>query len=99
LGALRTQAETKQAHGYYELKTPYGLLVVRRLIGWTAERDGAPLVWFVGDEKIIFGKLEHAKTSALVHARDYGGMHFLDGTRWDNPAGDQRARECGTPDQ
>jgi hypothetical protein len=95
---LRTPKWTKQAHGYYELKTPYGLLVVRRLIGWTVERNGAPLVWFLGDEKIIFDKLEHAKTSALVHARDYGDRHFPDGTRWDNPA-DNALAKCETPDQ
>lgn len=74
---------SKQAHGYYELNTPYGLLVVRRLIGWTVERNGAPLVWFLEDgERVIFDKLEHAKTSALKHAR--GGPYFGDGTRWHN---------------
>jgi hypothetical protein len=89
---------TKRAHGYYELNTPYGLLVVRRLIGWTVERSGVPLVWFWGGEKVIFDKLEHAKTSALVHAREYGSNYVGDGTRWDKTADDVLA-ESGTPDQ
>jgi hypothetical protein len=89
---------TKQGHGYYELNTPYGLLVVRRLIGWTTERNGAPLVWFLDGEKVIFDKLEHAKTSALVHARAYRDSRFVDGTRWSEPA-DNPLLERETPDQ
>jgi hypothetical protein len=81
---LPAPAWTKQAHGYYELNTPYGLLLVRRLIGWTVERNSMPLVWFWGgDPKVIFDKLEHAKTSALLHAGECGDMYVGDGTRWD----------------
>lgn len=90
---------TKRAHGYYQLNTPYGLLVVRRLIGWTVERDGTSLVWAPAGKKVIFDKLEPAKTSALVHARDVGVSGFLDGTRWDEPADDQLSGKRGTPDQ
>jgi hypothetical protein len=75
----------KHSHGRYELKTPYGLAMVRRLVGWTVELNGAPLVWSMGGERVIFDKLEHAKTSALVHARDWGESRFADGTRWDEP--------------
>ena len=55
------------------------------MIGWTVERDGVPLCWTVFGGKVIFDKLEHAKISALVHARDFGyDIRFLDGTRWIN---------------
>jgi hypothetical protein len=75
---------TKRALGYFELDTPYGTLVVRRLIGWTIERDGAPLVWFHGNGgRVIFDKLEDAQTGALLHAADFGDHRFIDGTRWD----------------
>jgi len=78
---------TKRAHGCLELNTPYGILVVRRLIGWVVERNGAPLVWYnggpVAGKKVIFDKLEHAKVSALAHAGDFGELRFRDGTRWD----------------
>jgi hypothetical protein len=62
---------TKRAHSGYELNTPYGILTIRRLIGWTAERNGVPLVWFYNGKRVIFDKLEHAKTIALVHALDH----------------------------
>jgi hypothetical protein len=77
---------TKRAHGCFELNTPYGMLVVRRLVGWTVELNGRPLVWAVGSEKVIFDKLEHAKTSGLAHAPDYGDIRFVDGTWWDKRA-------------
>jgi hypothetical protein len=77
---------TKRAHGCFELNTPYGILVVRRLVGWTVELNGRPLVWAVGSEKVIFDKLEHAKTSGLAHAPDYGDIRFVDGTWWDKRA-------------
>lgn len=75
---------SKLAHGYFELRTPYGTLVVRRLIGWTVERNGAPLVWRLSGRKVIFDKLENAKVSALIHARDIGANFYPDGTRWAN---------------
>jgi hypothetical protein len=78
---------TKRAHGCFELNIPYGLLIVRRLVGWTVERNGIPLVWAIAGEKVIFDKLEHAKTSALAHALDYGDVRFVDGTWWDKRAG------------
>jgi len=87
---FRPPTWTKRAHGYLELVTPYGTLVVRRLIGWTVERDGVPLVWDVVDEneKVIFDKLEHARTSALIHAIDvWDNRRFFDGTRWDELPG------------
>ena len=74
----------KRTHGCFQLSTPYGELVVRRLIGWTVERNGASLVWYLSGRKVIFDKLEHAQTSALLHARDRGGHAFVDGTRWDD---------------
>src|SRR5205823_11323980 len=86
---LRLPEWTKRAHGYYHLNTPYGHLVVRRLIGWTVERNGVPLTWFCvcSGNTVIFDKLEHAKTSALLHARDRGlAFSFRDGTRWREPA-------------
>ena len=45
---------TKRARGFFELNSPHGVLVVRRLIGWTVEKNGAPLVWFLSGEKVIF---------------------------------------------
>jgi hypothetical protein len=77
---------TKRSHGCFHLNTPYGTLIVRRLIGWTLERNGVPLCWIDFDRKVIFDKLEHAKMSALVHARDIG-YDIPDGTTWiDEPA-------------
>ena len=75
---------TKRAHGSFELNTPYGLLVVSRLFGWTVERDGVPLCWTVFGGKVIFDMLEHAKISALLHAKDIGWIRFPDGTSWIN---------------
>jgi hypothetical protein len=80
---------TKRARGFLELDTPYGILVVHRLIGWTVERDGVPLVWFLSGEKVIFDKIEHAKTSALVHARDHGSAGLGHGVSWGRTAGNQ----------
>ena len=74
---------TKRAEGHFELNTPYGVLTVRRLVGWTVERNAVPLCWFHPEERLIFDKLEHAKISALAHARDFGDERFGDGTRWD----------------
>jgi hypothetical protein len=75
---------SKLAHGYFQLHTPYGTLIVRRQIGWTVERNGSRLVWssYSRTEKAIFDNLENAKTAALVHARDIGANVYLDGTRW-----------------
>jgi hypothetical protein len=67
----------ERARGFFELGTPDGVLVIRRFIGWTIEKNGAPLVWFIGGERVIFDRLEHAKTCALIGARDRVG-----GTRW-----------------
>jgi hypothetical protein len=69
--------------GIYELKTPYGLLTVRRMFGWVARLDGAPLVWCIGGQIINFDKLKDAQTSAVLHARDEAVDRFGDGTRWD----------------
>jgi hypothetical protein len=76
---------TERAQGCWELDTPYGTLVVRRLIGWTVERDGSPLIWCIRDDRVIFDRLEHAKLSALVHAADIGAIRFYDGTQWEEP--------------
>jgi hypothetical protein len=83
---LSSPTWAKRAHGCFDLNTPYGMLVVRRLIGWTVERSDAPLVWAMGGERVIFDKLEHAKTSGLAHAPDYGDIRFVDGTWWDKRA-------------
>lgn len=69
--------------GHFELKTPHGKLVIRRMVGWVVERNGAPRVWFSPGRLIIFDKLEHAKICGLLHARDYGEHNpYPDGTRW-----------------
>lgn len=88
---------TKRAHGCFELNTPYGILVVRRLIGWTVERNGVPLCWSLGGKKVIIDKLEHAKTAAVACARYYNG-NGISGVRWGNSAYDQ-AVESDTFDQ
>ena len=90
---------TKRAHGCFELKTPYGILLIRRLVGWTIERNDMPLVWFLSGRRVIFDKLEHAKMSALAHARDYGDIHPFDGTRWAERAELQLAGKYETTDQ
>jgi hypothetical protein len=73
----------KRAHGWYDMATPYGTLTVRRLIGWTVERNGSPLVWNPPyNKRVIFDKLEHAKASALVHARDCGPGSYFDCTHF-----------------
>jgi hypothetical protein len=88
-----------RAHGCYGLDTPYGTLVVRRLIGWTVERDGAPIVWFSRRDRVIFDRLEHAKTSALIHAADYGYNRFVDGTLWgERPDNQVEALHTSTSD-
>jgi hypothetical protein len=84
---------TERADGLFELNTPYGKLVIRRLVGWTVERNGVPLVWCVSGKRLTFDKLEHAKTSALLHAPDYGDLRANDGTRWQKLA---RAPEIET---
>jgi hypothetical protein len=88
-----------RAQGCFELDTPYGTLVVRRLIGWTVERDGAPLVSFLGGDRVIFDKLENAKMSALVHAADIGTGGFPDGTRWSKPSEEPIVGNCEAPNQ
>jgi hypothetical protein len=73
---------TRRAGDWYELGSPYGVLVVRRLIGWTVERNNEPLRWCYFGDRVIFDKLEHAKMSALVHAYDVGLPSHPDGTHW-----------------
>jgi hypothetical protein len=73
---------TKRACGWYELGSPYGVLVVRRLVGWTVERNNEPLRWCYFGDRVVFDKLEHAKVSALVHAYDRGDFSHTDGTHW-----------------
>jgi hypothetical protein len=78
---------TSVAQGLYRLDTPYGLLSVRRMIGWTVERNGMPLLWFCTDRRVIYDKLEDARTSALVHMADEGtNIRYADGTRWGEAA-------------
>ena len=92
---------TKRADGGFELNTPYGKLVIRRLVGWTVERNGVPLVWCLFGKRVIFDKLEHAKTSALLHAADYGALTAKDGTRWqkraDRPLEDESVHRLHVP--
>src|SRR5262249_8365842 len=82
----------KLAEGFYHLNTPYGRFSVRRSMGWAVERYGLPLVWWDTGSRVIFDKLEDAKTSALVHLTDDGGyVRYPDGTRWLDPATSQSA--------
>jgi hypothetical protein len=60
---------TRRAGGWYELGSAYGVLVVRRLVGWTVERNNEPLRWCYFGDRVIFDKLEHAKVSALACLR------------------------------
>jgi hypothetical protein len=77
---------TRREQGWYELKTPCGVLTVRRMIGWTVERDGMPLVWSLYGQRVIFDKLERAMTAAWVHAEEEGPVG--DDLRWHNRPGD-----------
>jgi hypothetical protein len=56
-------------------------LVVRRLVGWTVERNDTPLVWAMDGERVIFDKLEHAKTIALACVQTYIDGR-ISGVRW-----------------
>jgi hypothetical protein len=56
----------------------------------------------VGDERPQRRSIAHGPgevADALVHARDYGVSRFVDGTRWDEPADNKLAGECGTQNQ
>jgi hypothetical protein len=67
------------------------------MIGWTVERNGLPLVWWCSGSKVIFDKLDDAKTSALVHVADLGAyVRYPDGTRWGEPADGKGA--CSSSD-
>src|SRR5258708_9735899 len=72
---------TRIKTGSYELKTEDGLLSVQRWLGWVVRRDSAPLAWRFNGRPIIFDKLEDARTSAVLHARD-AEVGFPDCTRW-----------------
>jgi hypothetical protein len=72
----------RKAQGWYELKTRFGILTVRRLIGWIVERDEVPLVWMGPDQSLaIFDKLDEAMKAALIHARDRFPV-FREGLQW-----------------
>ena len=73
---------TRRARGWYELSSPYGVLIIRRLVGWTVERNNEPLRWCYFGHRVIFDKLEHAQISAVVHAYDVGLPSHPDGTHW-----------------
>jgi hypothetical protein len=85
---------TRVAQGLYCLDTPYGALSVRRMVGWAVERNDLPLVWWCTDRRVIYDKLEDAKTSALVHMADEGtNIRYPDGTRWGEPVGSKTAAD------
>jgi hypothetical protein len=67
--------------GAYELMTPYGLMRLGYFFGWHITRDTVPLVWWHNQKPVFFARLEDAKTSALLHARDRNGDSH-DGTTW-----------------
>lgn len=63
----------REAQGWFSLKAPYGVLVVRREnnAGWVAERNGTPLRYLssgsgVFDQKIVFDNYLDAQTRALL---------------------------------
>jgi hypothetical protein len=90
---------TKRASGWYELSSPYGVLAIRRLVGWTVERNNEPLRWCFFGHRVIFDKLEHAQISALVHAYDLGEFSTRDGTHWCESAPIKRVSSSQVPDQ
>jgi hypothetical protein len=66
----------------YELSTPYGTLVVSRMVGWKVERNGVPLVTsFHPRQIIIFDKLEDAQICGLRAVRG-GARCRADETSW-----------------
>jgi hypothetical protein len=72
---------TRRGPGYFELATPYGTLVVSRMVGWKVELNGLPLVCAVPPREIlIFDRLEHARACALRSLR--GHRCQADETRW-----------------
>jgi hypothetical protein len=72
---------TRRVQGWYELKTPYGVLACRRERGWVIERDSAALEywWLSGKPKVVCDSLQDAQTMALrfAHVRDDPG-HVYD---------------------
>jgi hypothetical protein len=88
---LKMPAWMEREQDRFELETRQGTLVIRRLIGWTVERNGVPLVWFLsGRHRVVFNKLEHAQISALLHAEDRRYPLLLDGTRWEEVPTDKQ---------
>ena len=72
------------AQGWHTLVSPRGKFVVRRLVGWTAERNGAPMDYIFPPGRLIFDRLEHAKIHALRHAEAEPAELSVcgDGTGW-----------------
>jgi hypothetical protein len=66
----------------YELRTPFGLMRLERFFGWRVTRDTVPLIWQHNQKPVFFHRLEDAKTSALLHAKDRNGDYSPDGTCW-----------------
>ena len=95
VGIVQLPVWENPARGWFELKTPCGWLVIRRLVGWSIERDGAPMTYMTwnGEPKVIFDKLEHAKIHALRHAAENGLFRCVgDGTYWKEPTTHSSAR-------
>jgi hypothetical protein len=90
---------TRRAQGWYELNSPYGVLRIRRLVGWTVDRNEVPLRWCFFGHRVIFDKLKHAKASALVHAYDLGDFSTRDGTHWCETAPIKRVLSSQVPDR
>jgi hypothetical protein len=97
---LASPTWTKRGHGCFELATPYGVLVVRRVIGWIVERSGLPRLWATHPHNlVIFDKLEHAQMCGLIHAQDYGDLNRPDGTRWGTRSLDELPQQYRALDQ
>jgi hypothetical protein len=58
----------RRAQGWYELKSAYGNLVVRRHFGWVIEKNYAALCYLRGGSKVVCDKLQDAFTLALLLA-------------------------------
>jgi hypothetical protein len=82
------------ARGWHTLDSPRGKLVVRRLVGWAIERNGAPMEYTTFGGRLIFDRLEHAKIHALRHAEaDLKDISVRrDGTGWHKKPVDAQVR-------
>jgi hypothetical protein len=67
----------RRAQGWFELKTAYELLVVRRQCGWIIEKNSAALCYMLADDpKVVCDNLQDAQALALTYAPSGDGRLY-----------------------